>query len=350
MKAFVLKAPGQLELTERDRPVCGPGEVIVRVHCVNICKTDVKCVDLGQRDLVYPRVLGHEIAGTIDEVGRDVTGCAVGQRVHVHPGIACGSCWYCRKDLDNLCDSVRIMGFNYDGGFQEFLRIPEEGVRGGILNRVENPELPLEAVSFIEPLACCVNLQSQLDFSEHPSVLIFGGGRLGVLNALVAKAGGAGPVILVEPDAGRRKSGLDLGFDAALDPADGDLADRVNALTGGRGADIAIPCCPDGSALASALRLTRKQGQLGYFSGLTGGAPDLAVLNTIHYREIHVAGSYGCGLAHSIRGRELLESGAIDVRPLISHRIPLTDLPQGMDFIRRGNGYSTVVYVDRESK
>jgi L-iditol 2-dehydrogenase len=343
MKAYVLKGPGELVPAQIERPVCGPDEVIVRPVVVNICKTDVKCVDHGQRDLVYPRVLGHEIAGIIDEVGSAVAGYAPGQRVHVHPGIACGRCWYCQQGLDNLCDSVRIMGFNYDGGFQEYLKIPAEGVAGGILNVVENDALPLEAVSFIEPLACCVNLQNQLNFSGEPTVLIIGGGRLGVLNLLTAKAKGAGTVILVEPDARRRESGLALGFDAACAPEE--AAQTVARATGGRGADIAVPCCPDASALTQALGLLRKQGQLGYFSGLIGKTPDLAALNSIHYKEIHVAGSYGCGLSHSIAARKWLESGAIDVLPLISHRIPLADLPQGMDNVRRGDGYSTVVRI-----
>ncbi|MEG0309434.1 MAG: alcohol dehydrogenase catalytic domain-containing protein [Eubacterium sp.] len=345
MKAVILEKQERLVLKEIDRPICGANEVIVQVKACNICKTDVKCTFTGQRDLKYPRVLGHEIAGVIAEVGNAVTDYAVGQRVHVHPGIACGECFYCRNGLDNLCDHVKIMGFNYDGGFEEYLKIPAEGVRGGILNVIKNPTLAFNEISFIEPLACCINLQDQLDFSHHPVVIIIGGGRLGILNQRVAKALGAQSVILIEALEERRHTGLKHGFDAAFDPTSETLREDILALTDGMGADIIIPCCSDARALELALVLLRKQGQLGYFSGIIYDEKGGSDLNAIHYKEIHVTGSYGCGLKHSIRARELLESGAIDVKPLISSTVTLENLEEGIQHVKNCDGYSTIVLL-----
>ncbi|HAZ05967.1 MAG TPA: alcohol dehydrogenase, partial [Acetobacterium sp.] len=102
MKAVVLERPGELVIRDQDMPVCGDHEILVQVRACNICRTDLKCATMGQRDLVYPRVLGHEIAGEIIARGKKVIGHQVGQRVHVHPGISCGVCDYCKSGQDNL--------------------------------------------------------------------------------------------------------------------------------------------------------------------------------------------------------------------------------------------------------
>lgn len=343
MKAVVLEKPGELVLKEVDIPVCGDHEILVQVKACNICKTDVKCVTMGQRDLVYPRVLGHEIAGVIIKKGKNVVGYPVGKHVHVHPGIACGKCEYCKVGMDNLCDHVEIMGFNFDGGFQEILKIPQNGVNGRILNMINNENLNYEEISFIEPLACCVNIQDALEINRNMAMIIIGGGRLGVLNLLLAKANGVKKVMLIEADENRRNRGLGFGFDEVFSGDETDLIDQIKMLTNGQGADVVIPCCPGPKALDLALQLLRKKGKLGYFSGVIreeGIYPDT---NLIHYKEITVIGSYGCSLAHSRKAKTLLETEKINVRPLISHRVRLEELAVGMEHVKNCDGYSTIV-------
>jgi|LGVE01.1.fsa_nt_gb L-iditol 2-dehydrogenase len=346
MKAMVLEEPGKMRIKEIPIPLAGDNEVIVKVKACNICKTDLKCLTLGQRDLKYPRILGHEIAGVIDQVGKNVKEYLVGERVHVHPGISCGECDYCKSGWDNLCDAIQIMGFNYDGGFQEYLTIPEKGVRGKIINVIKDESLGFDEVSFIEPLSCCVNIQEGLTLNKNKTMVIIGGGRLGVLNMLVAKANGAGSVILIEKNKKRRESGLRLGFDLALDGNEEEIKEIIKNWTKGKGVDLVIPCCPSPKALDLGLKLLSKKGELGYFSGIINEPGYYPDMNLIHYKEIKVVGSYGCSLSHSHKAQKLLESKKINVAPLISNKIKLEVLEQGMDDVKNSKGYSTIVYFD----
>ncbi|MBC3889230.1 alcohol dehydrogenase catalytic domain-containing protein [Acetobacterium paludosum] len=345
MKAAVLEKAGKLEINDLEMPVCGDDEILVKIKVCNIGKMDIRCATLGQRDLVYPRVLGREIAGIITQKGKEAVGYQVGQRVHVHPKIVCGKCEYCKERSDNLCDQVQIMGFNLDGGFQEFLRIPSEGVKGKILNVIDNDDLNFGEISFIEPLACCVNIQDSLKLKPSSVMVIIGGGRMGVLNLLVAKASGIKKVLLIEKNEERRKSGLELGFDEVFGEKQEDIIEQIKAVTKDQGADVVIPCCPGPNALNLAMKILRKKGQLGYFSGVIneeGVQPDI---NLIHYKEISVIGTYGSSRAHSRKAKALLESGKINVKPLISHYVSLDDLALGMEYVKNCDGYSTIVKI-----
>ena len=342
MKAVVLTGPGELEMTERAIPSCGDHEVLVQVKACNLCKTDLKCLTMGQRDLVYPRVLGHEISGVIAEVGAAVTGYQKGQRVHVHPGIACGGCAYCEEGDDNLCDHMRIMGFNYDGGFQEYLIVPEEGVRGQIINIIENDTLSFEEISFIEPLSCCVNVQEKLKLAPSDTLLIIGAGRMGILNLRVAKALGVQKVFLVETNPERAARAETLGFDAIFANAQ-EAEDAIKKQTDGKGVDAVIPCCAAPDAMNLALRVLKKRGRFGHFSGIIPDGATQPEINTLHYKEQIMAGAYGCGIAHSRRAKALLESGSLIVKDLITERIPLKDLAHGLERVRQLETLSTIV-------
>lgn len=334
MKAVILEEKEKLVIKDIPKPICGSKEIIIQVKACNLCKTDLKCVVHGQRDLIYPRILGHEISGIIHEIGEEVQGFQRGAHVHIHPGIPCKKCDYCLQGLDNLCDHVKIMGFNFDGGFQEFLLIPEEGVNAGIIN-VMNNELSFEEISFIEPLSCCVNIQSQLDFSNSPTLLITGGGRLGLLNLILAKIQSKGKTILIDPLEERRNMALNLGCDFVYP--------SIDVIPKDLSIDIAIPCCPDPKALDQALKILKKRGQLGYFSGIINPQNTPIDINLIHYKEILICGSYGCSLNHSKEAKKLLEAKKIDLKPLISHRITLDEIEKGLDFVKNCDGFSTII-------
>lgn len=345
MKAVVLTGPGQLKMTERPIPVCGDHEVLVQVRACNLCKTDLKCLTMGQRDLVYPRVLGHEISGVIAGVGAAVTGYQKGQRVHVHPGIACGECAYCKDGDDNLCDHVRIMGFNYDGGFQEYLVVPEEGVRGQIINVIENDALSFEEISFIEPLSCCVNVQEKLKLAPTDTLLIIGAGRMGILNLRVARALGVQKIFLIETDPERAARAEKLGFDAVFKTYH-EAKKSIPALTENQGVDAVIPCCAAPEAMNLAFRVLKKRGRFGHFSGLIADSSVQPDINSIHYKEQTMVGAYGCSIAHSRRAKELLEDGSLVVKDLITERIPLEELEHGLERVRQLETLSTIVVFD----
>lgn len=332
IKAAVLEEVGKLKIRERKELLCNKGEVIVKVEACAICRTDLKCVKLGQRDLVLPRVLGHELVGTIATIGDDVKGYSVGERVQVFPGISCGVCDFCKRGLDNLCQDLKIIGFNYDGGFQEYLRIPDIGVKNGVLQKLSD-DTSFEEGTVAEPLACSINMQDSLQLKEAKTMLIFGAGRLGFLNLRLARANGIEKIIAVENNETRASMAEKFGFDYVINPLKKDVLSEVNAITGNKGVDIVINCCPDPLAFNKGFELLAKRGQYGFFSGLIMNDESKININQIHYKEIALVGAYGCNSNSNKKALRYIAEKKIQVRDLITKRIDLSEIEAGINLI-----------------
>ncbi len=333
MKAALLKGIKDLIITRVQTPKCKKGEVLVKVEACGICRTDMKAYNYGQRDLQLPRVLGHEITGTVVELGEGVTQTKLGERVQVAPGLPCGSCHYCLRGLHQMCDFVQIMGFHYDGGFAEYVLVPANGVSHGVINEIPN-HLSFEEATLTEPLACSINMQDAVRISLGDTVIIFGAGPLGILNAILARARGAGIVILIEIDEARLGFAKNRGFDCCINSLQADPLKKVMEITGGRGADVVIPCCPCPTTFGDGLTMLAKRGRFGFFSGLLIGSEPFQVdLNIIHYRELRVYGAYGCSAQHNRNAIELLGSGIIQVKDMITRTIPLDKVLSGLNMV-----------------
>lgn len=318
MMAAVLEAPGNLTLRVVEDPVCSEGGLILKVEACSICSTDVKMIRRGQKDLVYPRILGHEIAGTVFE--RDGIGPRVGERVQVFPGIFCGRCPSCRRGAENMCERIRIFGFNLDGGFAEYLLVPRESVRNSGVFPVPDG-VKFEDAALAEPLACCINAQERVEVGEGDSVLIFGAGPAGILHALLARERGASMVVIVEPLERRVDLARSFGADLVVSSGGEDLAAQADEATDGKGFDVAILASRDVAVDDDLLALLTPGGRMSLFSGFPFdlAAPRLD-LNQLHYREILIVGSYGCTPAHNRRALDLI-SGPLDVGRLITERV-----------------------------
>lgn len=333
MRAAVLTAIAELEMKNLPRPKCDDGDVLIRVAACGICRTDMKAYTQGQRDLTLPRILGHEITGIVEETGGGVEHLQVGDRVQVAPGLACGLCAYCCKGLDNMCAAVKIMGFDYDGGFAEYVLVPATGVRNGVVNRI--PEhVTFEEAVFTEPLACSINMQDAIQIGPGESVVIFGAGPLGILNARLAKARGASVVILVEQHEERKALYAEKGFDYCLPALHGDPVKAVLEITGGLGADAVIPCCPAESVIGQGLTMLSKRGRFGFFSGLLCSGQLQADFNEIHYKELTVRGAYGCSANHNQTALRFISSDLLTVSDLVSRRIPLEEVTEGIRAVK----------------
>ncbi|MEW5920192.1 MAG: zinc-dependent dehydrogenase [Bacillota bacterium] len=342
MKAVVLEGKEKLVLRDLPMPECGDEEVIIRLEACGICRTDMKCFYTGQRDLKLPRILGHEISGTVFAIGKKAAGVTLGSRVQVSPGLSCGSCRFCRQGRDNMCDYLEIMGFNYDGGFAQYLRIPARGVKNGVLHEIPGGLSFVEA-SMTEPLACCVNMQESLGITCGEAVLVVGGGRLGILTAKLARLRGAGKVILLEQNAKRRALAAQHEIDYCLNPADSGVWEEILKITGGRGVDVAIPCCPGPAAVNISLQLLAKRGRFGFFSGLMHEEALTVDLNLIHYKEITAIGGYGCSLEHNRKALRLLGSGVVKVKEMITREIMLQEVEEGIYMVKDLAELSVVV-------
>ena len=300
MEACVLHAQQSMRKEIRDLPACADDEVLLEISYCGICRTDRKSYAIGQRDLHMPRILGHEIVGCIYQLGKNVEGYVLGQRVVLHPGVFCGSCDACSAGMDQLCAQMRIFGFHLDGGFAQYCLIPADGVRNRILIPIPD-QLSSELAALAEPLACAINLQESMPTNAE-NLLIFGGGALGTLTALLWRKLGMSQITIIEPNEDKRNALSALGFSCY--PSITALATRF---------DLAISCCPDADAFQSAMEALKPRGSFGYFSGLTADKGiDIKTLNQIHYKELRVVGSYGCALHHTECAVNLLEKGICD--------------------------------------
>ena len=195
MLAAVLKSPGCLELEDVPDPQCPQGGALLEVSACAVCGTDVKMRQAGHKDLAYPRILGHEIVGRIAEIDRDC-GLSEGDLVQVWPGIACGKCRPCQREEDNRCREMKILGFNQDGGFAEFVALPWQCISRGLNLLPKGTDPALAALA--EPLACCINGQEMAGVSKGDTVLILGAGPIGGLHALLAELAGAEKIMALE--------------------------------------------------------------------------------------------------------------------------------------------------------
>jgi L-iditol 2-dehydrogenase len=327
MKAAVLERPGKLEIRELPDPSCPTGGVVVKILTSHVCSTDLHMWEKGHPALRYPRILGHEIAGVVAEASNDGKRFKVGDKVQVYPGISCGSCKYCRGGRENLCPSMRILGFSLDGGFAQYLALPKDAVENGCLNVIPSA-LSLSEAAMAEPLACCLNGLEKVELKKDETVVILGAGPIGCLCAMASNHLGAGKVILVEQDPSRRTLSQRASADTVLDSTEVDVVEAVKGLTNGRGAQVVVTCFREAPLVYPLLELAAPGGRVLMFSGISGNRGVVPTdLNVIHYRELALIGAYGCTTAQCQRALDLFAEG-LEVDWLISQRVDLNGLEE----------------------
>jgi len=316
MRAARLIEPGRMEIIEVPEPVPGPGDLLVRVEACGICGSD-RHMFRGEYPTAWPVTLGHEFAGLIVAMGPDVNGFAVGDRVTGDPNIACGQCGFCRQDRPNLCENLAAIGVQRDGGFAEYVLVP-----AGQAARLPPNLDPLHG-AFCEPVSCCLHA---IDVGRIPpggSVLILGGGVIGLLMVQLALLAGAGTVALSTRQAPRRQLALELGATHAIDPAYGDDA-FARALPGG--ADVVIECAGVPETFEQALRLARRGGTVVVFGVVAQGEKAMVIPFDLLTRELRIESAWLNPLTVP-RAAELIASGALVLDRLITRTISLDEVP-----------------------
>jgi (R,R)-butanediol dehydrogenase/meso-butanediol dehydrogenase/diacetyl reductase len=327
MRAARWHGRGDVRVEDVPIPVVGPGEVLLRVSWCGICGTDVEeyrdgpvVVPVnapnaltGQR---APITLGHEFAGAVVEVGPDVEGLAVGERVVPEICLFCGECHYCRRHAYALCVSWAAIGLHGDGGLAEYVKVPAR-----MCVRLPDAIADDEA-ALIETTEVAVRAVRKAGIRLGDAVAIVGDGAVGLITLQVARAAGATTAILLGHRPARLDLGRRLGADAALDTRDPGWLDAVRDLTGGLGADVAIECGGRADAIADSIAATRKGGTIVLLAVI--GVPIPVNTWPIVEGERTVIGSvqhhFDDDLPVAVR---LMAAGEVDVRPLISRRISL---------------------------
>jgi L-iditol 2-dehydrogenase len=344
MKAAVLKAPGVLELDDLPDPECPKGGALIEVVACAVCGTDVKMLQNGHRDLVYPRILGHEVVGRVVEIDRNC-GIAPGDMVQVWPGIACGSCRPCLRGMDNRCKGMGILGFNRDGGFAKLLALPWESIPRGINVVHGNGSIDPGLIALAEPLACCMNGQDMARVSSGDTVLILGGGPIGCLHASLAELRRAETIIVVEKMENRIRK-IQRHTSARVSDASESLEGIVAEETKGLGVDVILTATPEVRVDNALLRLLAPGGRACIFSGPKAGDYETPIdIRSVHYREITVAGAYGCTSRQNRTAAELLASGAVNADWIITKRTALERIHDAFSHSSKRRELKSVVLV-----
>lgn len=346
MKAAVLRAPSVLEVGDIATPEAGPGELILAIRAATVCGTDLRILSGKKtKGIRFPSVIGHEFAGVVVQTGQGVTDFVTGDRVCMDPVVPCRACAYCKAGLENVCQNRQAMGYEFDGAFAEFIRIPAIALAAG--NVFKMPEgMSFEAAALSEPLACCINGQKNAQVGLGDSVVILGAGPIGLMHAALARVAGARQVIVSEPNAARRKAALERGVNYACDPTRENLLDLVKSKTEGLGADVVILAIGVPTLANEALNLVRKGGRVNLFAGFTQGDMSSIDVNLIHYNEITVTGASALSRSGYELALNMLSTGQIDATSLITHRYAVSDSLAAFDAAASGNAIKVAIHND----
>lgn len=334
MKAAVFEGEGKLILKNVPVPeVRNPDDVLLQVEAASICGTDVHILHVPPgHPATAGAILGHEYLGKVLETGSAVKHLKPGDRVAVDPNLTCGLCTSCRIGLPNMCENMTTLGIFIDGGFAEYNVAPAKA-----LHRI-SASLPVDTAIFAEPLSCVMNGNSKIKLQPGENVVILGAGPIGLLYTTLLKLNGAGKLIVVEVNPFRAGKAKELGADVVINPKEENLKERVLAETG-IGADVTVEAV--GSMLNDAIAVTRRGGRALLF-GMNSNAKYEFKQFDITRNEISILGTYISNNSFPAVIR-LLESGRLNLAPMLTHHIPLDRIGEGIEIMKRGEGIEVVI-------
>ncbi len=315
-------------LEERPLPAPGPGEMLLGLRVVGFCGTDLFKLKTGSAK--PGSVLGHELVGDVIALGAGVTEFAIGDRVVVPHHVPCGTCVYCRRGNETMCEVFKE-NLMEPGGFADAILIRARAVEFAARKVPET--LSDESVVFMEPAACVLRSVERSGLGAEGIAVVLGAGSMGLLHLLVLKA--VFPkvdVVMVDFDADRLALAVELGAARTAEPGEEAIA-AVRALSDGVGADAVFDTVGGGKALASGIALTRAGGSIVLFAHAPDGESAAVDLNAVFKSERRIIAAYSGALHEQQRIFELLVSGALDPAPLVTHTMPLDDFAKGVELV-----------------
>lgn len=335
MKAAVFEGAGILSIKEVPIPkVERDYEVLIRIETVSICGTDVR--GLANPPQVFFKegvIIGHECAGIVEQIGKDVTGVGLGDKVVVHPNQWCGKCHYCRLGEINRCDNFQHVGDSRDGAMAEYLCVPEK------LVYLVRKDLPSNIACLAEPLACVLNATTSVRTHPGESVLILGGGPIGLIFLMLYKRAGA-KVYVSDVTASRREFALTLGADGVIDPMNEDINKIITEKTS-IGADIVVDAV--GVLLPQAATLVKKGGNIVLF-GLNANAREPLNQMPVVINEVTIHGKFIAKGTFPM-AISIIEEGIIPIEQIVTHEIAIEDTMEGVSMMSRGEAVKVVVKI-----
>ena len=331
MRAGVYRGEGRVLVEQVPIPEIGEGEALFRVAACGICGTDIKKIQHGF--IAPPQILGHELAGTVAEVGRGVKKFKPGDRVVSFHHIPCGGCFYCEKKLFSQCPGYKKTGLTagFDpngGGFAEYVRAMPWIVERGMIALPS--DVTFEEATFVEPVNTCLKAVRKARVAPGETVLVIGQGPIGMLLMILAKYEGAA-VYTSDPMDGRRAASVRFGALESFDPRKENLLAQIRRRTEGRGADAVLLAVPNPALVSEALTLARPGGRVLLFAH---NDPVLRLefpAAAVGVEEKEILGAYSASVDEQEASAALIFERRLPVRELVSHRFPLERIAEALD-------------------
>jgi L-iditol 2-dehydrogenase len=343
MKAVVVRAPMDFGVEMVPMPEVPVGGLLLQVQACGLCGSDLRTLRSGHRKVALPWIIGHEICGEVAAVGPGYAGAwTVGDRLAVGPLAYCGLCDFCTDGNYELCDAYREIGQAWAGGLAEYMALPEACVRRGTVHRAPQT-LDSVYAAISEPVSSCVHAQEKGQVGLGDTLVVIGTGPIGCIHISLARARGAGRVIVADIVDERLALAEPFGPDAVVNAAKGDLVAEVRRLTGGKGADVVITATPAPQAQVQAVEMARKGGRILLFGGLPKEQSRPGVdMNLVHYNALHVIGTTIFAPRHQRIALDLMASGRIPLEQLVTHRFPLEAFAEGARLALEGRALKVV--------
>jgi threonine 3-dehydrogenase len=341
MKAVVKQnATAGVEIREVAVPRFAENEVLVKVEVASICGTDLHIYEWdrwAQNRIHPPLIPGHEFCGHVVACGEKVTSTKEGDFVSAEMHVACGKCLQCRIGEAHICQNVKIIGVDSNGAFAEYVVIPESNIWK------LDPEIPKEYGSILDPLGNAVHCVLAGEIAAK-TVAITGCGPIGLFSIAVARALGSSQVFAIEVNEHRRRIAKEMHADFVLDPSTEDVQAMVMAKTGGLGVDVVLEMAGNPSAIRIAFDIVRRGGRISLL-GLTSKPISLNFSEDIIFKGITVQGINGRRMYQTwYQMSALLKNQKLDLHPVITDRMPMSDFSKGMDRLKTGEASKILLY------
>lgn len=325
MKAAVVTGKCEVAIKEMPEPEIRDDEVLIKVRTAGVCGSDLHLFRGTHAFRKPPAVLGHEVAGDVVKIGKNVTRVKVGDRVTVEPHIGCGKCEFCRQDLTNICDNKSAPGTpSWIGTFVEYFNAPEKTVYK-LADTVS-----YEEGTMIEPLAVAVHALSRAKVTSRECIAIFGTGTIGLMCLVVARELGYKKIIATDIAPFNRKMAMQMGAYATINPLEQDVAEAIMQATAKRGADLVLVCAGADDILTQASQSTRKRGEIGIIAMITKKIPFYCY--DMVFKEQSMYGAMTYETRDFVKAWEMINNG-LDMKPFITQRLPLDKTQEALDIL-----------------
>lgn len=334
----VMTAPGKIEFREIETPVPKAGEVLIRIMKIGVCGSDIHVWHGKHPFTSYPVTQGHEVSGEIAALGAGVENLEVGQKVTIQPQVVCGKCYPCRQGKYNLCETLKVMGFQTTGVASEYFAVDAAKVTP------LPQEMSFDEGAMIEPLAVAVHAVRKFGDMQGMRVAVLGAGPIGILVAQAAKGMGAESVLITDISDLRLEKARQCGVDFCVNTREADFGEALVSSFGPDKADVIYDCAGNNVTMGQAIRCARKGSTIILVAVFAGMAEvDLAVLND-HELDLNTTMMYRN--EDYLEAIELVRAGKVDLKPLISKHFAFRDYAEAYRYIDENRETTMKVIID----